>query len=358
MTTAFALALILMAGAAVAFVLWPLLRGTPRGMPVMLAIALAVVLPAAALGLYALLGNPAALDAGPNGASGQPQIDLQQATGELEARLEKHPDDLDSWLLLARAREALKQPAKAGEAYARALRLDPDNPDILVASAQARSLGARDHRIDDTARQQLQHALAGDPENQRALWLLGISDYQRGRYADAADTWQHLLGVIDADSNPKIADAVRQQIQRARAAAAASPPAPAASTMTASQPAAGNAATGIKVHVALADALRARLAEDAAVYVFARAVDGPPMPLAVKRLRVADLPADVTLSDAMAMSPQLKLSMFEHVQVQARVSSSGQATPRPGDPEATPVEIDTRKLPADSVSLDIDHRRR
>ena len=86
------------------------------------------------------------------------------------------------------------------------------------------------------------------------------------------------------------------------------------------------AAASLKVRVELDAALKDKVQPGDAVFVFARALSGPPMPLAVKRLTVADLPAEVSLSDSDAMMPQLKLSKFPEVQLVARVSRAGNAT--------------------------------
>src|SRR5690606_39535661 len=77
--------------------------------------------------------------------------------------------------------------------------------------------------------------------------------------------------------------------------------------------------------VALDPSLVDDVKPDDALFIFARAVSGPPMPLAVKRLTVAQLPTTVSLSDADAMTPQLRLSNFENVRLFARISRSGDA---------------------------------
>ncbi len=347
----FAILAALMAGAALAFVLWPLLRRRARGLPVALAIVLAFALPMTALGLYALVGTPAALNPDAVKSAARPQVDLAAAVEQLQQRLEKNPDDLEGWSLLARARQAMDQPAKAVQAWERAVQLAPDNADVLVASAEARSLTTREHTVDASSRARLEQALKIDPRQQRGLWLLGISDFQQGRYAEAAATWQRLLAQVDAQANPKVAEAIRQQIQRARQAAMMPPSADSAASEAAA--ADRNKAASIHVHVSLAPDL-ARLADPSAtVFVFARAADGPPMPLAVKRLTAAELPADISLTDAMAMTPQLKLSMFDKVTVSARISASGQADPQAGDLEAANKTISVKdKQP---VTLTIDH---
>jgi cytochrome c-type biogenesis protein CcmH len=67
------------------------------------------------------------------------------------------------------------------------------------------------------------------------------------------------------------------------------------------------------------------------VFIFARATEGPRMPLAILRKQVKDLPLSFTLDDSMAMTPAAKLSSAQRVVVGARVSARGDATPQPGD---------------------------
>ena len=73
------------------------------------------------------------------------------------------------------------------------------------------------------------------------------------------------------------------------------------------------------------------------------------MPLAVKRLRVADLPITVTLDDSLAMTPEMRLSSFPQVMVGARISASGQATPQSGDLEGEKGPLN----PAETASLQL-----
>ena len=88
------------------------------------------------------------------------------------------------------------------------------------------------------------------------------------------------------------------------------------------------------------------------VFVFARALNGPPMPLAVVRKRAGDLPLTVTLDDSSAMAPALRLSNFDQVRVSARISKSGQAVAQSGDLQAEALPVST--LAGETVTLSID----
>jgi cytochrome c-type biogenesis protein CcmH len=94
-------------------------------------------------------------------------------------------------------------------------------------------------------------------------------------------------------------------------------------------PAAGGAR--ISGEVSLAPELMRQAKPDESVFIFARAVDGPPLPLAVIRTTVQALPLRFTLDDSSSMAPGAKLSMHRQVVVSARVSRSGDAKPQPGD---------------------------
>jgi cytochrome c-type biogenesis protein CcmH len=175
------------------------------------------------------------------------------------------------------------------------------------------------------------------------LGMLGIASFENGDYAGAANYWEQLLPMLPPESQN--AEMIKQGIAQARAMAGDSP---AVAPADESPPVA--AGVSLTVAVSLSDSLPAD--PNASVFVFARAISGPPMPLAVARLRVADLPAVVTLDDSMAMTPALKLSSFERVEVVARVSKRGIANRGSGDLEGAFGPV----VPADSqqrISVEI-----
>jgi cytochrome c-type biogenesis protein CcmH len=357
----------LMLAAALICVLLPLVRAGRRNgrtrMPFIVALLIAFALPPVALGLYAWVGTPSALNA-PVADTGK--MDFAQATAELRAKLQRSPNHPEGWLLLGQAYDAMNRPADARGAFGEALKLKPDDPDIMVAYAEADAQARTDHRLDGKSRKLLERAVALAPDHQRGLWLLGISDYQLGHYDDAATHWKHLLTLLQPGSN--IAAAVSGQLAMAQARAqgktqaeaqaiAQAAQSPAAATGTNAE--AANAAeadtpssVALRVQVKLDPKLTGRISPDDTLFVYARAIGGPPMPLAVARLKASALPANVTLTDAMAMTPQLKLSSFPRVQIAARISKSGNAMPQAGDLEAQPVQVATDATPPVALTMD------
>lgn len=324
-----------MIAATLLLLLWPLMRhgrtqGRSRGV-FALALGIAFVLPLAAAGLYLTVGTPRALD---GIAKQAPAMDVGQALTELRAHLKASPNDAQGWLLLAQTTAAMGQSAEARDAYDQLLRLAPDNPTAMVGWAEADSMARPDHRIDGRSRELLERAVQQEPDNQRALWLLGISDFQQDRYADAAATWRRLQPLLEPGSS--VAKAVAQQIAAADARAGNPPPATSAPATQGAQ---------LTVKVSLAPALKDKLQPGDTLFVYARAEQGPRMPLAVARLDAARLPATVELTDAKAMAPTMKLSSVPRVFVGARISHSGQAIGQAGDLEgdAGVVPVDRRE---------------
>lgn len=312
--------------------------GRPRGI-FALALTVAFVLPLGAVGLYLLVGTPVAL----NGVAAQTEqpVNIDQAVAELRTHLEQKPDDVQGWLLLAQTYSAMHKPGEARDAYDQVLRLDASSTVAMIGWAETDSMVRPDHRIDGRALELLERAVKQEPDSQRGLWLLGISDFQHDRYAEAAATWRKLQPLLEPGST--VAQAVAEQIAVADAHAGGKP-----------EPTSTTEGPALQVQVALSPALKDKLTSGNTLFVYARAEQGPPMPLAVAKLDATALPATVTLTDAMGMTPQLKLSSVPRVFVGARISKSGQAMPQPGDLEgdAGVVDVDTRtpvKISIDKV---------
>lgn len=308
-----------------AFVLRPLWRARATRIP---ALGLIAGLALATYALYRMVGTPAALDPAMRNA---PET-LQGAIAQLEARLQDDPSQADGWRLLGHAYASAQEPAKSRDAYARAVALSPDDPEVLAEAAEARALAAPERRFDAAAVALLRHALDVQPTHQRARWFLGIAQRQAGDPAAAAATWEPLLAEVDA----RTAAPLRGQIELARKEAGLPPlpPAPAA---------AASPALLVRVSLDPALAARARLRGDASVFVIARVPGGPPMPVAAEKHAVSELPFVASLDDGDSPMPTQKLSGLQEVELLARLSASGDATPQAGDLQSPPVRV---RLPA------------
>ena len=320
-----------------------------------------LLLAVATLALYRLVGTPAALElaqqphaASPLAAAGTPQS-LEEAVAQLRAELERNPAQPEGWALLARSLTAMGDQESARDAYAFAVQLAPDQPALLVEAAESRAMADPQRRFDEQAVTWLRRALELEPGHQRGTWFLGVAQRQARQPVEAALTWESLLGQVDEAT----ANSLRVQINEARAEAGLPPlpaatagatgTAPASTTVTDGKTpaAAGAAAAGTKsasanaltVRVSLDPAVAGKLPDEATVFVMARPVDGPPMPVAAERHAVRDLPLQVLLDDADSPMPTLKLSEMQEVVLLARVSASGSANRSDGDLESAPVRV-------------------
>ena len=312
----FVIAGLVLAVLTLAYVLRPLWR-TRRvaGIAVVAGLTLATAM------TYLAIGTPAALDT----AQREMPKTLEDAIAKLEGELQRDPNQVEGWRLLGRAYIAQGNSAKAADALSHALKLSPDDPDLLAETAEMRALATPERRFDAEGVAMLRHAIELQPMHQRSRWFLGIAQRQASQPAEAARTWEPLLTVVDAAA----AAPLRAQIDAARAEAGLAPLPAAASTSTAS-PAQG----GLKVKVAIAPELAARIPRNATLFVIARQSGGPPMPVAVEKLAATDFPREVVLDDGDSPMPTMKLSQLDTVDVLARISASGNAMPQPGDLEA------------------------
>lgn len=297
------------------------------------ALTIGITVPLAAAALYAKLGEPAAVAHGTQEtASSQHEADIAGMIGQLSNRLKQNPGDAEGWLLLARSYNATGQPQKAAVAYAKVTTLRPKDADLLAEYAYTLAL-ANGRDFDGEPQKLIQRALVLAPDNLNALALAGAAAMQAGKRNDAVRYFTHLKQLLPAGS-PHLAEA-EALITRAQGNA---------------PPVASNAS--IRGSVALAPAIASQVNPTDIVYVFARAENGTPMPIAVTRAPASDWPVAFTLDDNHAMTPEQHLSQFPRVDIVARISHTGSANRRPGDLEG---RIDNVSLGTDNVKVVIDH---
>ncbi len=295
------------------------------------------------LGGYALVGTPVAWRVAPGSSDEAVAGALDEQTeamlGQLKARLAQQPDDADRWAMLGRSYLVLGRHADAVPALERLRVLRPGDAQALVDLADAKAMLAG-RQLKGEPEQLIARALELDPRNLKALALAGTVAFDKGDYATAVRHWQNAVAA-SGDTNGELAANLRAGIDEARQRGNLPVPPAATAAAPASATAAAGAVAQVAGRVTLSAALRAQAGPDDTVFVFARAVQGSRMPLALKKLRVADLPAEFMLDDSMAMSPAARLSGVAQVVVGARISKSGQATPQPGDLQgfSSPVAV-------------------
>ncbi len=257
--------------------------------------------------------------------------EIQAMIDRLAERLKKEPGDLKGWLLLGRSYSQTEQYDQAVDAYAHALKLDPENLDVKSSYAEALGESMGGNYSGEPAKIALE-ILAKDPTHKHALWLAGAGAAQSGETAKAIAYLETLRGEFpkgspDEEHIGKLIAQVKGEAAQAEAPA---------------EPATGEPGKSIRVKVSLSSALKSKAAPEEMVFIFAKAASGSPMPLAIVRKQVKDLPIEVTLDDSMSMVQGMNLSAFDKLVIGARISKTGQALPKPGDLQGLtqPVEIE------------------
>jgi cytochrome c-type biogenesis protein CcmH len=277
------------------------------------AVLVGLAVPLAALAVYFAVGTPAAV----TGLPGQGEVtagQIEVMVQRLAARLRENPDDVDGWKMLGRSYAVLGRFGEAVDAYSKAALRAPRDAQLLADFADSLAM-ARGRSLQGEPEKLLQRALEIDPQNLKALALAGTAAFERQAFKAAADYWQRMLPLVPPESED--AQAIRDNVAQATQLAGGEPPAP--------------QAAGLRGSVRIAPQLKGKFDPEDTVFIYARAAEGPPMPLAVLRVKARELPADFALDDSMAMAPGMTLSAQARVVVTARVSKSGGATPQPGD---------------------------
>jgi len=296
------------------------------------AVLLSVMIVVGGLGLYLKYGSSGTLQ---EMAAQQTLVHkLSELTPDervtlLEKETVNNPQQTDVWYALANIYFQQGRADKTKYAYDQLLAVVGEDSVLLAEYAQILFFMS-ENKVTAEVAAVAERALKVDPRNVSALGLLGINAFENGFYSKAIAAWQTALSVApDAQG----AEALRLGIERARALMGEEPQAVAGAQLT--------------VMISLDEALAGQVDPEQVVFVLARAVTGPKMPLAAHKLRVKDLPATVTLNDEMAMRPELKLSSVDEVEVLARVSISGQPMAQAGDLQGSfrPVNVSSQQAP-------------
>ena len=297
--------------------------------------ALGLTVPLLALGVYGFLGNVQALDSANLQAKAETEPSREQIeamVNGLAARLEalpsNQPGDPKAWEMLARSYAAMQRFPQASKAYARAIELTPNNAQLLADQADVLAMLQGQSTAGEPTRL-IERALKIDPENLKALALAGSAAFERNDFMAAIRYWTQARALAPPDG--EFASGLNRSLEEARVALGtfASPAAGSIVGKPVAMPT--SAGAGIQGKVSLAPALAGKVQPDDTVFIFARASEGPRMPLAILRRKASELPITFTLDYSTAMSQEMRLSKFPLIVVGARVSRSGNAMPQSGD---------------------------
>lgn len=313
------------------------------------ALLLAILLPLFAAGIYFFIGTPAALTASARqtqqeAAAAAALAKVNGLIAQLEKKMQDKPDNPEGWVMLARGYKLVGRWDDAARALER---VGPSlNQDANLLTELAEVLAQKNHSFAGRASELIAQAQKLAPDNDQVLYLAGAAAFDQKNYAAAEKHWQKLLKKMNPQSEE--AHLLTAGVAKARemqgmadgaALAQADAPEQVASAEEKTKTAAAVAKTAVSGRVTLSAALSVQAKPDDTVFIFARAVNGSRMPLAVQRARVADLPLDFHLDDTQAMAPSNKISMAKELRVEVRVSKSGQAMPASGDLTGSSAQV-------------------
>lgn len=293
--------------------------GSPK--KTIIGICLFVVLLSA--GFYFYLGDASRI-AEKNAEKPITQESVEKMVAEFAAKMEKEPDNLKGWAMLARSYRILGRNAEAANAYARAGSFVDSDPQLLADYADVLAANA-DGNFAGRPQKLINKALALDPNNLLALWLSGTAAFNAQNYMVAVQSWEKLAKQLPPDTDE--ARAITTSIAEARSKGGLPP---------ASAPVISN--QGVSGQIGISSELQSKVKAGDTLMVIARK-SGERMPVAVLKTAVAAFPMNFVLNDALAMSPSTLISQLPEVLVEVRISKTGMAMPESGDLISAPQTI-------------------
>ncbi|MBR7630341.1 MULTISPECIES: c-type cytochrome biogenesis protein CcmI [Aeromonas] len=278
--------------------------------------------------------------------------DLMDFMLALRTRLKDEPNDYRGWLLLGRLSLDGNDPEMAREALERAYALAPQKAMVAVPYAQALMMTGGEAQADEL----LRSAIALDPANIEARSVYAFMALQKEDFKTALLRWREMLPLMEKGSTrytmvERSIDYAEQQLKQRGMAA---PSVPAVQSEQAQTQASVQVQAGeFPLHVTLAPGIQ--LPEDAHLFVFAVIPNGPPMPIAVKRIAGPQFPLTLSLGDGDAMMEGSKLATYPQLQFKARLSRGGNVMNKEGAFEGVSAPIPTDAIPSAPIDIRIDH---
>ncbi|MBG9994127.1 c-type cytochrome biogenesis protein CcmI [Pseudoalteromonas sp. NZS127_1] len=259
------------------------------------------------------------------------QNELQAFALALRTKLSRSGDDEVAWMLLGRVAMSLNEFDMAQQSFDKALRMNPDNMQVLISYSQVLLLEGSEANMTRAAGM-LSKVLKVEPTNLDAISLLALIAYERKDWPQAKAAFEVLLASMEKNDSrysmisERIAD-IEKQMQ----------------TEGSVMPVTTTGA--IAVTVDIAKELIDKQPKDGILFIFAKAASGSPMPLAAVKLANYSFPITVELSDSSAMVAGLNLSSAENIIISARISIDDSVMPSSGE-----LEGHSESLKRESVS--------
>jgi len=269
---------------------------------------------------------------------GYSKDDAQNLLDRLIVQTEKTPEDVEVWYLIGRLNFDLEKYDAAVLGFSKVIEHLPadaqDDQAVALAQLAQAQFFANDRKLDKATESLLLQALEINPRDNTSLGLLGVASYDRAEYLNAVRYWTRLLALIPPN-NPN-AQAIQGGLYKAMGLLTKD------QLATFNKEQADKIKSSIQVTVDISDDMKSKLPKNADLFVLAKAEQGPPMPLAVQRLNVADWPITVTLDDSMAMMDTLRMSEFQNIIITARISKSGVGNATAGDLQGVSTVISSK----------------
>ena len=333
----------------------------------LLSLSITIFVPMLALLLYLELGMHAASEEGFVAEQKQAEQvpSIEEMAVRLEQKIEQSGGTVEEWTMLGRAHKYLGKNVLAEKAFEVALEQDENNAQLMLELAEVVALN-NDKKFTEKSRDLVMRAYELEPDNANVLWFIGVAEYQQGNYHEAIsylvkllpaaageeDVMKSIVSIIARSREQLIAAGEKMPeleelgLEEMRKVASAN-----AEPAVSAQPAAEGTGRRFEVAVDVSDDIRQKFSASDSVFVYAKAAQGPRMPLAVQRMTLAELPATVILDDSMAMVAGMSISAFDELVISARISRSGSAIAQSGD-YIGEKPVDNSMETALSISID------
>jgi len=299
-------------------------NATSSGQGLWMLPVLLIIIPLATIWIYQSLG--ASLDEqiaeklaeqGQSVNAGQEMVWDAELIAMISERVKQRRNNIYYWTILAQEALSRGDMSAAVNYFSETVRIEPRESYLLGQYAQALFF-ADSNRFTQRVIAAVDNAFSVDSSNQTVLGLKGIQAFESKDYKLAITFWQGAAQQLDPASGDW--QALQNGIQKAR------------NLM-------GDTTAGVQLAIALDIDKNIQFSADQLIFVAVIEADGPPMPIAARKLVASQLPTKILLSDSDALVVGRNLSSAGEIRVIARLSTSGTATPQLGDWQAVSDNI-------------------